>query len=70
MHVDGSQLNISDGKISGNGITFKLNFDFGGMPFVLNFKGVVSPAEIKISASAEAMPTAIDIVLKKAPATR
>ena len=67
MNFDGSPLNITEGKVSGNNITFKISFDLGGMPFVLNYKGVVSPTELKMTAEADQIP-AIEFVLKKAPA--
>ena len=66
---DGSEVKITDGKISdaGKTITFKVTFDFGGMPFVIDYKGAVTPTELKITADAAGMP--IEMVLKKAPAT-
>jgi hypothetical protein len=66
--IDGSDVAIADGKIDGQNITFKVTLDFGGMPFVLNYKGVVSPAEIKLTATNDLMPMPFEIVLKKAPA--
>jgi len=67
--IDGSDVAISEGKVAdgGKNITFKVTFDFGGMPFVLNYKGVVSPAEIKLTGEAAGMP--FEVLLKKAPAT-
>jgi len=64
---DGAEVAISDGKVDGKNITFKVTFDFGGMPFVLNYKGEVSPAEIKLTGEAAGMP--FEVMLKKAPAT-
>jgi hypothetical protein len=71
MNLDGSELAITDGKVdtTGKNITFKLTLDFGGMPFVLNYKGVVSSTEIKMTSEADGMPMPIEFVLKKAPAT-
>jgi hypothetical protein len=69
MGLDGSDVAISDGKVDGKNITFKVTLDFGGMPFVLNYKGVVSPAEIKLTAEAAGMPMPFELLLKKAPAT-
>jgi hypothetical protein len=63
---DGSEVTISDGKVDGKNISFKVTFDFGGMPFVLTYKGVVSPAEIKVTADAAGMP--FEFLLKKATA--
>jgi hypothetical protein len=45
-------------------ITFTVAFDFGGMPFMLSYKGIVSPEEIKMSGDAAGMP--FEFVLKKA----
>lgn len=64
---DGAEVAISDGKIKGTEITFQVSFDFGGMPLVLSYKGVVSPAEIKVNGDAFGMP--FEFVLKKAAAT-
>jgi len=64
---DGSEVKITDGKIldGGKNITFKVTFDFGGMPFVIDYKGAVTPTEIKITADAAGMP--VELLLKKAP---
>jgi len=65
---DGSEVAITDGKIDGKNITFKVTLDFGGMPFVLDYKGVVSSAtELKVTGEAMGMP--FEVVLKKAAAT-
>jgi hypothetical protein len=61
---DGSEVPIMDGKLDGRNISFTVTFDFGGMPFVLSYKGVVSPDEIKMSGDAAGMP--FEFVLKKA----
>src|SRR5688572_10357731 len=71
MGFDGMDVAISDGKVDGKTITFKINFDFGGMPFVVNYKGVVSPTEIKLTADFAGMP--VELQLKKetaAPAAK
>jgi len=65
MGFDGTEVAISDGKVDGKNISFKVTFDFGGMPFVLNYKGVVSPTEIKVTGEAAGMP--FEFVVKKAP---
>ena len=67
MGFDGMDVAISDGKVDGKTITFKINFDFGGMPFVVNYKGVVSPTEIKLTADFAGMP--VELQLKKETAT-
>jgi hypothetical protein len=69
--IDGSDVAIADGKITpdGKNVTFKVTLDFGGMPFVLNYKGAVTPAEIKLTAEIPGMPMPFEILVKKAPAT-
>ena len=61
---DGAEVPIQDGQIAGNTITFNVTFDFGGMPLMLSYKGIVSPEEIKVSGEALGMP--FEFVLKKA----
>jgi hypothetical protein len=60
---DGGEVQISDGKVDGNTITFTVTFDFGGMPFMLSYKGIVAANEIKMSGDAFGMP--FEFVLKK-----
>jgi hypothetical protein len=55
---------IKDGKIDGANISFTVTFDFGGMPFMLSYKGVVSADSIKFNIDAAGMP--LEIVVKKA----
>ena len=61
---DGAEVPIKDGKIDGKNISYTVTFDFGGMPLVIAYKGVVSPDEIKITGDFAGMP--FEIVLKKA----
>jgi hypothetical protein len=63
---DGTTIQVKDGKIDGSTITFTLTFDFGGTPFVLPYKGVVSADQIKMSADAGGVP--IEMLLKKSKA--
>jgi hypothetical protein len=69
MNFDGSEVQISDGKIdaAGKNITFKLTLDIGGMPFVLNYKGAVSATEIKMTSEMVGLPMPFEFTLKKAP---
>ena len=64
LGFDGNPVPIMDGKIEGNTITFTVTFDFGGMPFMLSYKGVVSPEKINMSGEAFGMP--FEFVLTKA----
>jgi hypothetical protein len=61
---DGADVPIKDGKIDGANISFSVTFDFGGMPFTLTYKGVVSADTIKFNGDAGGMP--FDVVVKKA----
>jgi len=63
---DGTSIPVKDGKIDGSTITFTVTFDFGGTPFVLPYKGVVSSDQIKLSADAGGVP--IEMLLKKSKA--
>ena len=64
--LGGSDVAINEGKIDGKNITFKLSLDFGaGMPFDFDYKGVVSPTDLKLTTEFFGMP--IEINLKKAP---
>jgi hypothetical protein len=63
LGFDGMPVPIEDGRIDGNTITFTVTFDFGGMPFMLSYKGVVSPEQIKMSGDAFGMP--FEFELKK-----
>jgi hypothetical protein len=60
---DGSEFPIKDGKIDGSNISFSITLDFGGMPFELLYKGVVSPEQIQFSGEAGGMP--FEFVVKK-----
>jgi hypothetical protein len=61
---DGTEVEIKDGKIEGNNISFTVTFDFGGMPFMLSYKGVVASDQIKMTGEAAGMP--FEFLLKKA----
>jgi len=37
-------------------ISFTVTLDFGGIPFTLAYKGIVSPPQIKLSGDAGGMP--------------
>ena len=53
---DGGEIAIKDGKIDGNKISFIVAIDFGGMPVVIGYNGVVAPAEIKFTGDFMGMP--------------
>ncbi len=59
-------LPISDGKISGDNISFVMRAEFNGNTFVLNYKGVVSGDEIKFSLMREGGNQAREFTAKRA----
>ncbi len=64
MGPDGAEVKIADGKVDGNNIAFSITFDFGGMPFTLNYKGVVAKEQIKFTIDIFGMP--VELTVKKA----
>ena len=63
MGPDGAEIKIADGKVDGNNISFTVTFDFGGMPFTMNYKGVVSESQIKFTIDIFGMP--VELVVKR-----
>jgi hypothetical protein len=61
---DGAEVPLKGGKIDGDNISFSVDLDFGGMPFTLEYKGVVSTDQIKLTADFMGMP--FEFVVKKA----
>ena len=60
---DGMSVNIKDGKIDGDKITFGVSLDLGGMPLDIAYSGVVTPTELKMKADVLGM--ALEFVVKK-----
>ncbi len=60
---DGMDVKITDGKLDGNNVSFTVNLDFGGMPFVLNYKGVLAGTQIKFTIDVFGMP--LELTVKK-----
>lgn len=60
---DGMSVNIKDGKIDGDKITFGVSLDFGGMALEIAYSGVVTPDELKMKADVLGM--ALEFVVKK-----
>lgn len=63
LSPDGMSVNIKDGKIDGDKITFGVSLDFGGMPLEIAYSGVVTPMELKMKADVAGM--ALEFVVKK-----
>ena len=60
---DGTEIKIADGKIDGNSLSFTVTVDFGGMPLLISYKGVMSGTEIKFMLDIFGMP--FDLNVKK-----
>ena len=60
---DGMAINIKDGKIDGDKVTFGVTLDFGGMALDIAYSGVVTPSEMKMKADVAGM--ALEFVVKK-----
>jgi hypothetical protein len=61
---ENNQIPIKDGKIDGNNISFSVTIDMGGDQMKLDYKGVLSAGQIKLSG--EAMGQPFEFELKKA----
>ena len=61
---DGKEIPIKEGKINGNNISFAVVIDMGGNEMKLEYKGVVSPDQIKLTLDMMGQP--MDIVVKRA----
>jgi hypothetical protein len=61
---DNNQIPLKDGKIDGNNISFSIAFDMNGQEMKMDFKGVLSGDEIKISF--DMMGTPSEFVVKRA----
>jgi hypothetical protein len=54
--MDGTEIPIDNGTVDGDMISYSITLDFGGMPFEMLYKGLVSAAEIMLSGSVFDMP--------------
>ena len=61
--MDGMEIPITNGKVEGNQISYTVTIDLGGMALEMVYKGVVTPAEIKLDMSVFDMP--FQLVVKK-----
>src|SRR5258708_1978687 len=61
---DGAEIKIADGKVNGDKISFSVTFDFGGMPFTMNYSGAVAKDQIKFTIDIFGMP--VDLTVKRA----
>jgi hypothetical protein len=61
---DGNVVQIKNGKIDADKISFTVDLDFGGMPLTLAYAGVVTSDQIKMTIDFMGMP--FEFVVKKA----
>jgi hypothetical protein len=62
--MEGKDIAIKNGKIDGNNISFTVTFDMMGQEFTMNYKGVVSGDQIKLTFDMMGQPS--ELVLKRA----
>jgi hypothetical protein len=62
--MGGEEMEIQDGKIDGNNISFSIVFDFQGQETKVDYTGVLSGDDLKISF--DMMGQTTEIMLKKA----
>ena len=56
-------INIADGKLDGEKISFSVTFDFGGMPLTMKYSGAVAKDQIKFTIDIFGMP--LDLTVKR-----
>jgi hypothetical protein len=61
---DGMSLNIKDGKVEGNTITFSIDIDMGGQGVTFAYTGKLEGGELKLHTEFMGMP--LDFAVKKA----
>ncbi len=62
--MDGKDVQIKNGKIEGNNVSYSVSFDMGGQEMKMDFKGVLSGDQLKLTFDMMGQPS--DLVLKKA----
>lgn len=58
-------VEIKEGKVTGDNVAFKVVLEFNGNMIVLNFTGTASGSEIKMKRAREGAPNAQEFTLKK-----
>jgi len=61
---DGKEMAIKDGKIDGDKVSFSITLDFGGQEMKMEYKGVLSGDDLKLSLDMMGQP--MEIPLKRA----
>jgi hypothetical protein len=62
----GQELQISDGKVEGDDVSFKVKMEFGGNSIVMNYAGKVAGDEIKFTQTREGGGQSREFVAKRA----
>ena len=60
-----NEIPISDGKISGNDVSFVVKMEFGGNSVVMKYTGTLSTNEIKLKQTREGSDRVAEITLKR-----
>ncbi len=60
-----NEIPISDGKISGDDISFVVKMEFGGNSMKMNYTGKVSGNEIKMKSQREGADRTVEFTLKR-----
>ena len=60
-----NEVQISDGKISGNDVSFVVKMERGGNTMVMKYTGTLSTNEIKLKQTREGSDRVVDITLKR-----
>lgn len=60
-----NEVPISNGKISGNDVSFDVKMEFGGNAMVMKYSGTVSGGEMKLKMTREGSDRTVEMTLKK-----
>jgi hypothetical protein len=64
----GNEIEISDGKVQGEEVTFKVVLNWNGRPAALLYRGRLTGGELRLKMQRVGAPRAIEMLLKKAGA--
>ncbi len=62
----GNEIEISDGKVDGQDLSFKVVLEFNGNAMSLNYTGKLEGDDLKLKMQREGAPRAMEMILKKA----
>lgn len=64
----GNEIEISDGKVQGEEVTFKIVLQWNGNPAALLYRGRLTGTELRLKMQRAGAPRAMEMLLKKAGA--